>query len=94
MSAADLGARVADLSARLAQLESTVARLETNGLPSGQNRTARALAALADRIDQSTPGRVPGYETQKLEAQGQPPAESIEAVDGYLACRRTRVAVE
>lgn len=56
-----------DIAARLAQLETRVDTLESNGLPSGRN--ARALAALADRIDQSTPGKVPSYESDKLEAR-------------------------
>ena len=64
MSAADLGARVADLSARLAMAESTLDALENPA-----DRASRGLAALADRIDADTPGRVPGYETEKLEAR-------------------------
>ena len=65
MSAADLGAVVAALSARVAMTEARLDALET---PS-QDRAAHGLAELADKIDADTPGKVPGYEMQKLEAR-------------------------
>ena len=65
MNAPDLGAKVADLSARLAMVEHRLDALET----SPQDRIARALAALADKIDAQTPGRVPANETAKAEAR-------------------------
>lgn len=89
MSAADLGAKVADLAARLAMAEARLHALENP-----ENRASRSLAELADRIDADTPGKVPSYETAKLEAQERPPKEPIEAMGSYLACRRARVAVE
>lgn len=94
MSAPDLGAAVADLSARLAMAESRLDALETNGLPSGRNRAARGLAEMADKIDSETPGKVPGYELQKLESRERPPEGEIEAMGEYLACGRARTRVE
>lgn len=58
-----LQARVSDLSARVTQLEAKVA-----GLSESPDH-ARALATLSDQIDAATPGKVPGYEMQKLEAR-------------------------
>lgn len=55
------------LSARVKTLESTVARLSEKS-----ENPARALAALADKIDAATPGRVRGCETEKLEARKEP----------------------
>lgn len=71
MSAPDLGAKVADLSARLAMAESRLDTLENPENPADRN--ARSLAAFADKIDADTPGKVPGYELEKLETQNRFP---------------------
>lgn len=60
-----LQATVKDLSARLVQLEAKVAGLSEPAL----NRAARGLAEFQDRIDAETPGKVPAYESDKLESR-------------------------
>ena len=74
MSAADHGetdrailtlqATVKDIAARLALVEARVDTLENP-----ESDPARSLAALADRIDAATPGKVPGNEVEKLESR-------------------------
>ena len=59
-----LQARVSDLFARVAQVEAKVAELSEKSAD-----PARSLAALADKIDAATPGRVHGNEVEKMESR-------------------------
>ena len=51
-------------SARLTLVEARVDALENP-----ESGHARSLAALADKIDSETPGKVPGFEVDKMEAR-------------------------
>ena len=59
-----LQATVKDLSARVTQLEARV-----NTCEPAIGRAHRGLAELTDKLDANTPGKVPAYESDKLEAR-------------------------
>ena len=58
-------AEIVKLKGLLSALSGRVAALENQESP--VDRTARGLAEMAGKVDAATPGRVPGYESDKLE---------------------------